>query len=346
MENKLQVENIINRTLIGKLTLILLLLSLTFFLSFFIGRYQISPADVLRVLFSPILPLQSGDFEMEKSVILMMRLPRVLLTMLVGGGLAISGAAFQGLFRNPLVSPDILGVTAGASFGAVLGLLLFGKSSIIPLFAIPFGVISVFAAYTLSRSRKNTSRLLLVLAGIVVSSVFTALISLVKYVADPLDKLPAITYWLMGSFASASYSDLKLVSLPIIAGILILVLLRWRINILSLGDEEGKSLGQNTEGLKWLIIGAATIITASSVTVAGMIGWVGLVIPHMGRMIVGPDHKVLLPVTIFIGAAFLALIDIVARTATAAEIPIGILTAVIGAPFFAFLLKRSGGNWM
>lgn len=325
---------------------LLVLLLLVFFLSLFVGRYSISPIDVWRILLSPIFAQQPGEFAIEKSVIIGIRLPRTLLTMLVGAGLSISGAAFQGLFRNPLVSPDILGVSAGAGFGAVLGILLIGVTPVISLFALPFGVMSVVLACLLGKIRNATPVLSLVLAGIVVSSVFSALISLIKYAADPYDKLPAIIYWLMGSFTKASYDDLKLVTLPVLTGITVLLLIRWRINVLSLGDEEAHSLGVNPGRLRWLIIAAVTVVTASAVTVAGIIGWVGLVIPHMGRMIVGVDHKALLPATVVIGATFLTFIDIVARTATAAEIPIGILTAIIGAPFFAFLLKKTKGGWL
>lgn len=296
-------------------------------------------------MFSALVPVQPGTLAIEKSVILVERLPRVLLAMLAGAGLGVSGAAFQGLFRNPLVSPDILGVTSGAAFGATLCILFGGPSALVQFFAVPFGIASVFIAYGLSRASHGDSRLLLVLAGIVISAVFTALISLVKYIADPYDKLPAITYWLMGSLASTSYEDIRLVALPITGGIIVLLLVRWKINILSLGEEEARALGVNTEQLKWLVIGAVTVVTAAAVSVTGIIGWVGLVIPHLGRMIVGPDHKALLPATVSLGATFLVLIDLIGRTVTAAEIPLGILTGISGAPFFVFLLKRTGGCW-
>jgi len=318
---------------------------LALILSLFVGRYEITPGEVVKVLFSPFVPVQPGTLAIEKSVILAGRLPRVILAMLVGAGLGVSGAAFQGLFRNPLVSPDILGVTSGSAFGAILAILLGGQSVLIQFFAVPFGIASVFIAYGLSRTHHGDSRLLLVLAGMVISTVFTALISLIKYIADPYDELPTITYWLMGSLASASYADLRLVALPIMGGMVILLLVRWKINILSLGEEEARSLGVNIEQLKWLIIGAVTVVTAAAVSVTGIIGWVGLIIPHIGRMIVGPDHKTLLPASASLGATFLVLIDLIGRTATAAEIPLGILTAISGAPFFVFLLKRTGGYW-
>jgi len=319
---------------------------IVFFISLFIGRYPISPSDVGQVLLSLFFHSNIPEFELQKSVIMGIRIPRTLLAMIVGAGLSISGAACQGIFKNPLVSPDILGVSAGAGFGAVLGILLIGTGSIVTLYALFFGITSIAIVYMLGKINKTTPILSLVLAGIIVSSIFAALISLVKYVADPYDKLPTIIYWLMGSFAKASYDDLQLVILPISLGILILLLLRWRVNILSLGDEEAHSLGEKPELMRWLIIIVVTVVTASAVTVAGIIGWVGLVIPHICRMVMGVDHKLLFPASVLIGASFLAGIDIIARTATSAEIPIGILTAIIGAPFFALLLNRMKRGWI
>lgn len=237
---------------------------------------------------------------------------------LVGAGLAVAGAAFQGVFKNPLVSPDVLGVSSGAAFGAALGILLSGINQLATVLALVFGILSVFMTYTLSKLRGESSTLALVLSGMIISAVFSALISLIKYVADPYDKLPAITYWLMGSFASSSYSDLKLVGVPIIIGVIGLLLLRWRINVLSLGDEEAYSLGVNPVRMRLTIIAMATFITAACVTVIGIIGWVGLVIPHICRMVVGEDHKNLLPASCIVGAIFMIIVDMIARTATAA----------------------------
>jgi len=329
-----------------KIILLCFLPVIVFFLSLFLGRYPISPGDVGHVLLSPLFYPDMQGYELQKSVIVGIRMPRVLLAMLVGAGLAISGAACQGIFKNPLVSPDLLGVSAGAGFGAVLGILFVGNGPLVTLSALSFGIISVVIVFAISKINNTTPILSLVLAGIIVSSIFAALIALVKYVADPYDKLPTIVYWLMGSFAKASYDDLMLVIIPISAGMIILMLLRWRINILSLGDDEASSLGEKPERMRWLIIISVTVIAASAVTVAGIIGWVGLVIPHICRIIMGVDHKLLLPATILIGASFLAAIDIIARTATPAEIPIGILTAIIGAPFFALLLNRMKRGWI
>ncbi|WP_291565190.1 MULTISPECIES: FecCD family ABC transporter permease [unclassified Clostridium] len=324
-----------------KWPIMIAMLMITFFVSLFMGRYIVSPKVVLEILYSHIFKINLNMYEVERSVVLGIRLPRTILSLLIGAGLAISGTTFQGLFRNPLVSPDVLGVSSGAGFGVALGILIFSNSTFTSLSAFIFGIVSVVLTFLLAKNKNKVSVLSLVLSGIVVSSIFSSLISLVKYVADPYDKLPAITYWLMGSFAKTSFKDIKLVIVPIMLGIIIILLLRWRINILSLGDEEANSLGVNPVKIRLIAIICATIITASSVTVVGVIGWVGLVIPHVARRIVGVDHKNLLPASGIIGAIFLTIVDIVARTATSVEIPIGILTALIGAPFFGYLLKRN-----
>lgn len=322
---------------------VLAVLLITFFVSLFGGRYVISPYEVSGILLDGLLG-EAGD-GMAYSVVWNLRLPRTLLNCFVGAGLAVAGAAFQGIFRNPLVSPDVLGVSSGAAFGAALGILLSGMNHLATVMALLFGIVSVVMTYTLSKLRGESSTLSLVLSGMIISAVFSALISLIKYVADPYDKLPAITYWLMGSFASASYSNLQLAGIPIFLGTVVLLLLRWRINILSLGDEDAYSLGVNPVKTRRVIIIMATLITASCVTVTGVIGWVGLVIPHICRMLIGVDHMKLLPVSCVVGAAFMIIVDLIARTVTAAEIPIGILTALVGAPFFALLFKRAKGDW-
>ena len=314
--------------------------------SLVIGRFPVSLDTVFSILGSQVFPIEPTWAGVEETVILQIRLPRVLMAMLVGAGLSISGASFQGLFRNPLVSPAILGVSAGAGFGACLGILMFGGQPIaIKLLAFVFGILAVIGAYMISKLKTGSSLLMLVLAGVIVGAFFTALIGLMQYVADPEEQLPAMVFWLMGSLAGASYRELLWGAPLIVIGSSILLLLRWRINVLSLGEEEAQSLGINTQWLRWIIIVAATFVTAAAVAMTGMVGWVGLVIPHVGRMLVGPNHKVLLPASISIGAMYLLIIDNVARTATAAEIPLSILTAVIGAPFFAYLLRRTGGRW-
>lgn len=345
MQDVLEQEE--NKTKQNKLLIISLVLLpiLFFFISLCLGRYWVDPATVLNILSSYFIPVTPDWTEIEKSVITNIRLPRLLLAMLVGAGLAISGAGFQGLFGNPLVSPHILGVSAGAGFGAALGILISGQVGTVQALALFFGITAVIATWVISRLKNGTPLFMLVLSGVIVGAFFQALISLVKYIADPEDKLPAIVYWLMGSMSGASYDDLLIGAPLIIGGIVVLLLLRWRINILSLEEEEAQSLGINVQRTRWTVIAASTVITAASVCLCGIVGWVGLVIPHIARMLVGPDHKRLLPACISIGSFYLLFIDDIARTATAAEIPLSILTAIIGAPFFAYLLRRTGGKW-
>lgn len=314
-------------------------------ISICMGRYTISPGTGFSILISNILPVEPCWTGIEESVILQIRFPRILLAMLIGSGLAIAGASFQGLFRNPLVSSDILGVSAGAGFGACLGILISGEAIVVQSLAFGFGILAVVGAYLVSRLKTGTSLLMLVLSGVIIGGLFSALIGLMKYVADPEEELPTIVYWLMGSMAGSSYKDLLWGAPPILIAGSILILLRWRINILSLGEEEAQSLGINTQWSRWVVIISATVITATAVSLCGIVGWIGLVIPHIGRMLVGPNHKVLLPACASIGAFSLLIIDDIARAATSAEIPLSILTAIIGAPFFIYLLRRTGGRW-
>lgn len=303
-------------------------------------------SKTLAIIGSFILPIDRYWSSQDEAVIISLRLPRALLAILIGSGLAASGTVFQGIFRNPLVSPHILGVAAAAGFGGVAAMLFWPGSPLVFLSAFLFGNLAVLASYSISRVRKTTPILMLVLAGVIVNTFFTALISLIKYVADPIDKLPSIVYWLMGSLATASYHKLSLVFLPMLVCIGILNLLRWRINILSLGEEEAKSLGVEVEKTKWLIISCVSIIVSLAVSVSGIIGWIGLVIPHIARMLIGADHKQLLPVSTLLGAIYLLIIDDLSRSVTAAEIPLGILTSIVGAIIFALLLKKTvGGEW-
>jgi iron complex transport system permease protein len=313
--------------------------------SLFLGRYPIDPGTLVRVLASPLVPVERTWVDNVDTVVWNIRLPRVVLAMFVGGSLAISGAAFQGMFRNPLVSPDILGVTAGGGFGAALAILLGGNTLAIQLSALCFGITAVALTYLIGRIYRTTPTLMLVLAGIVVGSIFSALLSLIKYVADPNEKLPAIVFWLMGSLSTVSRGETVAAVPPMAVGIATLLAVRWRINILSLGDEEARALGVKVELLKAVIIVACTLVTATAVSVCGIIGWVGLVIPHVGRLLVGPNHRWLLPASLLLGAGYLTLIDDLSRTLTAAEVPLGILTALIGAPFFALMLRRTRGGW-
>lgn len=306
-----------------------------------IGRYQLSATETMQSLFTVIT---GGEVEATVySVLFNVRLPRVLLALFVGAGLAVAGASFQSLFSNPLATPDTLGVATGASFGAVLALLLSNNMVMVQLMALLFGLISLFVTCMVSKMNGKSSIIMVVLSGMVVSSIFQALVSLVKYVADPEEDLPAITYWLMGSMSRATAQSLFIGVPFIIIGIVILFSLRWRLNILSLQEDEAKSLGINVKSLRLLVMVASTMVTASCVSMCGQVGWVGLLIPHAARMIYGSDNKKLIPACIGIGATFMVIIDTVARAATAAEIPVSILTALIGAPFFVLLLRKTGG---
>ncbi len=304
--------------------------------SLMIGSYRLTVHDWWNVLTAST---QSGTAGI---VLLQVRFPRLLAAMLVGGGLALAGAAYQGLFNNPMVSPDILGASAGAGFGAAVGILFGFHVVAIQGMSFAMGLLAVALAWLIGSGlcRRGDPVLMLVLVGILIASVFTALISFAKYLADPYDRLPAITYWLMGSFASINSKDINLSAVPILAGCVPLFLLRWRLNVLCLGEEEARTLGLNTRWLRLIVIISATLITSASVSICGMVGWIGLVVPHLARMVVGPNYKVLVPTAALMGACFLLLVDDVARTAAALEIPVGILTALIGAPFFLFLLMR------
>lgn len=306
-----------------------------------IGRYRISVAETIQALFAVIT---GGEVEAAVySVLFHVRLPRILLALFVGAGLSVAGASFQSIFGNPLATPDTLGVATGASFGAVLALLLSDNMAVVQLMALLFGLISLFVTCMVSKMNGKSSIIMVVLSGMVVSSIFQALVSLVKYVADPEEDLPAITYWLMGSMSRATAQGL-LIGVPfIVAGIAILFALRWRLNILSLQEDEAKSLGINVKRLRLLVMVASTMITAACVSMCGQVGWVGLLIPHAARMIYGSDNKKIVPACIGIGATFMVIIDTAARAATAAEIPVSILTALIGAPFFVLLLRKTGG---
>ncbi|MEK5217163.1 MAG: iron ABC transporter permease [Psychrobacillus psychrotolerans] len=327
------------KTLLWTLPLIVALISIG------IGRYHIDFIVQLKILLSQIIPMEQTWTNMEETVVINVRLPRILLAMLIGGGLSIAGAAFQGMFSNPLVSPDILGVSAGAGFGASIGILLFGNGLTMQLLALGMGMLAIGFTFLIGGVKKDMPIFMLVLAGVVTSALFQALISLVKFLADPEEKLPAITYWLMGSLGTASYADLYIGGPLILIGILILYVLRWRLNILSLSEEEATSLGISVTKLKWMVILGATLITAAAVSIAGIIGWIGLIIPHIARMLVGSNNQYVLPASISIGAVYLLIIDNLSRSLTAAEIPLSILTAIIGAPFFAYLLRKTGGGW-
>jgi len=310
-----------------------------------IGRYAVPFDRVVGILLANLIPFDGAWTTLEATVVENIRAPRVLMAVLVGAGLAVAGAALQGTFRNPLVGPQIIGVSSGASFGGALAIVFTDSNLALVALAFLFGLGAMVIVYAMSRVAGRSPVMMLVLAGVITSAFFTALVSLLKYVADPEDKLPAIVFWLMGSFAAASYEKLAWLAVPLVGSILILYLMRWHINVLSLGDEEARALGVRVQLLKTLIIICCTLVTATAVSICGIIGWVGLVIPHVGRMIVGPNHRWLLPASLALGAAYLTLIDDLSRTLTAAEVPLGILTALIGAPFFALMLRKTRGGW-
>lgn len=311
-----------------------------------IGRYSLPVSHVLAILASHVLPTAwlehfSAWSGVEQRVVDLVRTPRILLSALVGAGLAMSGATLQGAFRNPLVGPQILGISSGAALGGCVAILLFSSLAATMTLAFCGGILAISIVYTLGRSQGRTTMLMLILAGVVTSAFFAALISLVTYFADPNDTLPAIVFWLMGSFSTASYTKLGAIVLPVLLGMGLLHALRFRINVLSLGDEHASALGIAVEPLRWLLLACVTLIVSASVAVSGTVGWVGLVVPHIARMLTGPDHRVLLPASALIGAIYMVLIDTAARSATSAEIPLGVITALIGAPVFAWLLRRT-----
>lgn len=313
--------------------------------SIIFGRYEMSLSDIGHVIKNRINGIYDDTFRIMDHVLINVRLPRILLVGLVGAGLSISGAALQGTFQNPLVSPDLLGVCAGAGFGAALGILLFSDDSMLSsLLPFVFGISSILLVFFLANGQGRRETLSLVLSGIIVSSIFNALTSLIKYVADTGDKLPAITFWLMGSFSNTTYTHIKIAIIPASIGIIGLLALRWKINLLSLGDEDAYTMGINPEYTRWYIIIFSTFVTAACVTVSGIIGWIGLVIPHICRRIVGVNHGRLLPISCLMGAVFMILVDSIARNLTTAEIPIGILTALMGAPFFAIIYRQAKGG--
>lgn len=336
-EGKKTAENTIFYIILGILPFLAALICLG------IGRYSMSVSETVTTLFSRFTNAKVDNT--AYTVIFNVRLPRIILAAVVGAGLSCAGAAFQGLFSNPLATPDTLGVASGASFGAVLAMLIGGNMIGIQGMALIFGLISCLITFLIGRSSRRGSIVMIVLAGLVVSSVFEALVSLMKYVADPQDELPVITYWLMGSMSRANYKNLVMGIPFIVIGIIIIFALRWRLNILSFNEDEARSLGVNVKILRAAFILASSMITASCVSMCGQVGWVGLLVPHISRMMRGNNNCKVIPVSISLGAFFMIVMDTFARSATASEIPISILTAIIGAPVFIVLLKKTGGSW-
>lgn len=323
---------------------LLVLLGLSILVSLGIGRFGVPVDHVAGILLGNILPIEPVWEPVEERVVELIRMPRILIAGLAGAGLAVAGAALQGVFRNPLVGPQIIGVSSGAAFGGAFAILVSESQVLLIAAAFGFGLLAMLVVYAISRQQGRASILMLVLSGIVTSAFFSALVSITKFVADPDDKLPAIVFWLMGSFASASYEKVLLIGIPVVIGSLVVYLMRFQINVLSLGDEEAQSLGIKVERTRWIVLVAVALISAAVVAAAGIVGWVGLVIPHFARMLTGPNHNVLIPAVALIGAIYLILVDNVARASIAAEIPVGIITALLGAPVFAYLLRRAASK--
>lgn len=329
--------------------LFLAILIICTLLSFTLGRYPVPLKELLAILGNKIFGLFEGTekfwTEQMEAAVWNVRLPRVILSVLVGACLSAAGASYQGVFQNPMASPDILGASAGAGFGAALAIFLGFKHVNITLSAFAMSLITVALVFRISSYVKGGKVLGLVLAGIMVSSLFNAGTSFIKLVADPNNKLPQITYWLMGSLSGAKWGDIRFVIFPMLTGLIPLLLLRWRLNVVTMGDEEAKAMGVDAGRIRLAVIISATLVTASAVSVSGVIGWVGLVIPHMMRRIVGSSYRWLMPVSMLGGGIFLLMVDNISRNVTTAGIPIGILTAFVGAPFFLLLITGRGERY-
>lgn len=328
------------------LTLLIVLLILVFIISLFIGRYKISISEILTNIGNRIIreePINSNDW----NVFFYIRLPRIILVTIVGAILSMTGATYQSVFRNPLASPSILGVSAGSAFGVALGILLNKEGLLGPyLFAFSFGLIAVFLTFYISVWSKVKGVTVLVLAGMAVTSFFNAGVSLIQYLADPYEKLPNIVFWLMGGFNRAGWREVYISLFSMVPGIIILLILRWHLNVMSMGDEEAISMGVNVKWTRILLIFVSTVMIAPTVAVAGQVTWIGLVTPHIARYIIGANHRYMLPAAGVLGGILLLIMDNIARTLTPSEIPISIVTAFIGAPFFVYLLiRRRESGW-
>ena len=313
-----------------------------FLLSFVMGRYGVPLGQVVRILLSGVLPLGQTWTDNMAIAVLNVRLPRILLACLVGCGLSAAGTGYQTVFQNPMAAPDILGASSGACFGAALAIMTGQSAVMITVFAFLASLLSVALVYLVGNHTRGNRVVNLLLAGIMVGSLFSACTSYIKLVADPTNQLPQITYWLMGSLSGTRMGTVKFAAVCMAVGLVPLLLLRWRMNLLTLSPDEARAMGVHTDRLRLAVILSSTVLTAAAVSVSGMIGWVGLVIPHLSRRIVGSDCRRLMPMSCLFGAAFLLLVDNMARCLTATEIPIGILTAFVGAPFFIYLMVRGG----
>ena len=326
--------------------LAIICLLLLFLISFSVGRFPVTMSELLHLMWSKITGTPNNLPGAIETVVFRVRGPRVLASMVVGGTLAVSGAVYQGLFRNPLVSPDILGVSSGAALGAVLGIYFSLGVVGIQVLAFAVGLGAVAAVYLIGTFLRHHDPILtLVLAGVVIGTLLSSVVGLIKYLADPYNQLPAITFWLLGSLTGITPADLWSILPAIAAGLVPLYLLRWRINVMTLGDEEAQALGVDTQRIRLVVIAAATLMSAAAVSVSGIIGWIGLLIPHFARLLVGPDFARLLPAAVLLGAGYLLGVDTLARTISTIEVPLGVLTAFIGTPFFIWVLAVSHRAW-
>ena len=305
-----------------------------------VGRYHIPTLDVVKVVLSNVFDFSQTWEPQAYSVVMSLRLPRIITAVLVGGALALSGAVYQGVFKNPLVAPDMLGVSTGACVGASVGILCNAGGVTVQIVAFAGGMIAVVLATSIPKIMKNHSMMMLVLSGIIVTGLLDSIMGLLKYVADPDTELAEITHWQLGSLTKATWNDVAYIGPPILLAGIILITIRWRINILSLGEGEARTLGMDIRRIRGIVVVCATILTASAVCISGTIGWIGLVIPHLCRMMIGPDNRKVIPFSIVMGAIFLLLIDTMARVITNAELPLSILTGFVGAPFYFYLLLK------
>ena len=315
---------------------LLIILFILIVLTMCVGKYEVSPLESLSILFN----LNKNSNEMTINVIWGLRLPRILGAILVGAALSVSGSAYQGIYRNPLISPDFLGVSSGACIGAAIAILLSLPSSFISLFAFIGGIIAVIITSLIPTFIKNRSNIMLILSGIIVSSLMSSILGLLKFIADPESELASITYWTMGSFSYVSLQEIIPMIIILVPSIIILILLSWWIDVVSIGENEAKSLGANTRLIKTIVIVCATLLTSGSVCLAGTIGWVGLIIPHFSRLLVGSSNKKVIPVSALLGSIFMLLVDTLTRTIGIIEMPVSIMTGIIGAPFFIWLLIK------
>ena len=325
------------------LPLLVVLILVCAALAILAGRYGVSPRQMVGAISARmgggIYPDRKAD-----SVVFNLRLPRITVAVLIGSGMAVSGAAFQSLFSNPLATPDTLGVASGTCVGAVVALLLGWGMSGVQLTALVAGLVTVAITTAVARRRDGgTDVVTLVLAGVIVSAMADAVLSMLKLTADPTSKLPEITYWLMGSLAGASWSQIALAAPFIVIGSGVIVALRWRLNVLALSEDEARAAGVDVRSLRITLIVCATVVTASVISLCGQVGWIGLIVPHAARMLTGSDNRYLIPVCLLLGASIMIFIDTVARTITASEVPVSVVTAIVGAPFFITLLRRTGG---